>query len=71
MFIAANGMRMNYELSGKKDAPVVALSHSLGSSLVMWDPQMEVLRSDFRVLRYDTRGHGGTDGCSSGTAWCC
>src|SRR5512135_156113 len=61
MFIAANGMRMNYELSGKKDAPVVALSHSLGSSLVMWDPQMEVLRSDFRVLRYDTRGHGGTD----------
>ena len=61
MLIEANGIRMNYELSGKENAPVVALSHSLGSSLVMWDPQMEVLRSDFQVLRYDTRGHGGTD----------
>jgi 3-oxoadipate enol-lactonase len=61
MRVEANGIRMNYELSGKKEAPVVALSHSLGSSLVMWDPQMESLNGHFQVLRYDTRGHGGTD----------
>jgi 3-oxoadipate enol-lactonase len=37
------------------------LSHSLGSDLRMWDPQLAVLESRFRVLRYDTRGHGGSD----------
>jgi 3-oxoadipate enol-lactonase len=61
MVVTANGIRMNYEISGKEGAPVVALSHSLGSSLVMWGPQMENLRAHFRVLRYDTRGHGGTE----------
>jgi len=58
MFIAANGIRIHYELSGRKDAPVVILSHSLASSLKMWKPQMEMLRSHFQVLCYDTRGHG-------------
>jgi 3-oxoadipate enol-lactonase len=58
MLIKANGIQMNYELSGRKDAPVVALSHSLASSLVMWDPQMDALEAYFQVLRYDIRGHG-------------
>ncbi|OGP90796.1 MAG: hypothetical protein A2157_04920 [Deltaproteobacteria bacterium RBG_16_47_11] len=61
MLIKANGIRMNYELSGKKEAPVVMLCHSLGSSLGMWHPQMETLESNFRVLRYDIRGHGKSD----------
>ncbi len=58
MFVTANGIRINYELSGRKDGPVVILSHSLASSLKMWEPQMEMLESLFQVLRYDTRGHG-------------
>ena len=41
MLVKANGIRMNYELTGKKDGPVVALSHSLGCSFSMWDPQMD------------------------------
>lgn len=61
MVITANGIKTNYEISGKEGAPLVVLSHSLGSSLVMWGPQMEGLRADFQVLRYDTRGHGGTE----------
>ncbi len=61
MQIKANGVRMNYELSGKKGAPVVVLSHSLSSSLLMWNPQMDALNAYFQVLRYDTRGHGATD----------
>ncbi len=61
MLIKANGIQMNYELSGKKNAPVVMLSHSLGSSLVMWNPQMDALKPHFRVLRYDIRGHGGSE----------
>jgi 3-oxoadipate enol-lactonase len=60
MQIKANGIQMNYELTGKKHAPVVALSHSLASSLIMWEPQMNALQIDFQVLRYDTRGHGKT-----------
>jgi 3-oxoadipate enol-lactonase len=60
MQINANGIQINYELSGKDGAPVVVLSHSLGSSLAMWEPQMEPLRMHYRVLRYDTRGHGRT-----------
>ncbi len=61
MLIEANGIKMNYELSGRQGAPVVMLSHSLGSSLFMWDPQLEVLEPHYQVLRYDTRGHGGSD----------
>jgi 3-oxoadipate enol-lactonase len=58
MLIEANGIQINYELSTEKDAPVVVLSHSLGSSMLMWQPQFEVLASHFRILRYDMRGHG-------------
>jgi 3-oxoadipate enol-lactonase len=58
MMIKINGLAMNYELSKEKDAPVVVLSHSLACSMVMWQPQLEVLESHFRVLRYDMRGHG-------------
>jgi 3-oxoadipate enol-lactonase len=58
MLIKANGIQISYELSEEKDAPVVVLSHSLGSSMLMWQPQFEVLKSHFRVLRYDMRGHG-------------
>jgi 3-oxoadipate enol-lactonase len=61
MKIKANGIQMNYQISGKENEPVVVLGHSLGSSLAMWDPQMEILEARYQVLRYDTRGHGGTD----------
>jgi 3-oxoadipate enol-lactonase len=61
MRIKANHIQINYELSGKKGAPVVVLSHSLACSLVMWNPQMDDLSPHFQVLRYDMRGHGHSD----------
>jgi 3-oxoadipate enol-lactonase len=61
MNITANGITMHYEMDGPESAPVVTLSHSLATDLSMWDPQVAVLKSGYRVLRYDTRGHGGTD----------
>ena len=61
MRMKANGIQMNYELSGKKESPVIVLSHSLASSLVMWNPQMDALNPHFQVLRYDMRGHGKSD----------
>ena len=54
----ANGIEIYYELSGPVDAPVVMLSNSLGTRLEMWDPQMPALTERYRVLRYDSRGHG-------------
>jgi 3-oxoadipate enol-lactonase len=57
----ANGIRIYHELSGPVDAPVVMLSNSLGTRLEMWDPQMPALAGRYRVLRYDSRGHGRSD----------
>lgn len=59
-FVQAGDLRMRYELAGPAGAPVLVLSHSLGSDLSMWDPQFPVLEGSFRVLRYDGRGHGQT-----------
>ncbi len=47
-----------YRLEGLPANPVLILSHSLGSDHGMWLPQMPALLRYFRVLRYDTRGHG-------------
>lgn len=60
MQIQANGISVNYAVEGPEDGPVVVLSHSLAANLAMWDWQMPVL-GNYRVVRYDTRGHGGTD----------
>lgn len=47
-------------IEGPKDAPVVVLGHSLGSSHVMWDDVVALLRERVRVIRYDLPGHGGS-----------
>ena len=57
----ANGIEVNYEIHGTEGAPWLVLSHSLACSLRMWDPQIEALRDRFRILAYDTRGHGATE----------
>jgi len=50
--------RCNGRVDGPPDAPVVVLSNSLGTNFSLWDDQMPALTARFRVLRYDTRGHG-------------
>nr|WP_206768696.1 MULTISPECIES: 3-oxoadipate enol-lactonase [Pseudomonas] len=49
---------MNYRFDGPQDAPVLVLSNSLGTDLHMWDEQIPAFSEHFRVLRFDTRGHG-------------
>ena len=56
--IASNGIDIHHELSGPAEAPVVLLSNSLGTRLEMWDAQLPALAQRYRVLRYDSRGHG-------------
>ena len=56
-----DGTRIAYRLEGERDKPVLMLSNSIGTTLHMWDRNMEELTTHFRVLRYDTRGHGESD----------
>ncbi|MFC3676557.1 3-oxoadipate enol-lactonase [Ferrovibrio xuzhouensis] len=53
-----DGVSLHYRFDGPETAPVLVMSNSLGTDLGMWEPQMPALTGAFRVLRYDTRGHG-------------
>jgi 3-oxoadipate enol-lactonase len=57
-FAQGRGVRIHYEIEGPADGPVLLLSNSLGTDLGMWSPQMPSLAARYRVLRYDSRGHG-------------
>jgi 3-oxoadipate enol-lactonase len=59
MQATTNGIRIHYEIEGS--GPWVVLSHSLACSVGMWDEQVAALKSRYRVLRFDTRGHGASD----------
>ena len=54
-------MKTRYRLDGPAGAPVVTLTHPLGVTLALWDEHVEALAARYRVLRYDVRGHGGSD----------
>ncbi|MEM8792577.1 MAG: 3-oxoadipate enol-lactonase [Pseudomonadota bacterium] len=56
-----DGRRLRYEFSGPGDAPVLTFANSLGTTLEMWAPQAAALGDRYRLLRFDARGHGGSD----------
>ena len=49
---------IHYELVGPHDAPVLVLSHALGTNLTLWEQQVDSLEGSFRIVRYDAPGHG-------------
>ncbi len=51
----------HHDVTGPEDAPVLVLSNSLGTTLDMWNPQVKPLSERFRLIRYDMRGHGGSE----------
>jgi 3-oxoadipate enol-lactonase len=57
-FVTVGGGQMRYRLEGPAEGPVLVLVHSLGTDLSLWDPQAGPFARQFRVLRYDLRGHG-------------
>jgi len=61
MRIKANGITFNYAIDGREGAPWLVFSNSLATDLSMWDAQAAELGPAFRILRYDQRGHGGTE----------
>jgi 3-oxoadipate enol-lactonase len=58
--VSANGIQIHYTVDGA-NGPWLTMSHSLACDSRMWDEQVAVLSTRFKVLRFDTRGHGRTD----------
>lgn len=53
-----NGVRVHYRDQGKRDGPVVVLVHGFSASLHTWEPWVEALKADYRVITLDLPGHG-------------
>src|SRR3546814_13563263 len=56
-FLDLSSHRLHYRVDGDR-GPWLTFCNSLGTDLGMWDAQAEALSGEFRVLRYDRRGHG-------------
>jgi len=54
-------VKTHYRLDGPAGAPVITLTHPLGATLALWDDHVAALTKQYRVLRYDVRGHGGSE----------
>jgi 3-oxoadipate enol-lactonase len=60
--IFVDGTKINYRFDGPEKGPVIMLSNSLASDLGMWNSQISAfVKAGYRVLRYDSRGHGRSD----------
>lgn len=60
-FTTGDGVRIAYRTDGPADQPVLILANSIATTLHMWDEQIPELSKHFRIIRYDYRGHGGSD----------
>src|SRR5436305_4906750 len=60
MVVPQAKIELHHSLAGSPTMPTVVLSHALGASMAMWDPQLAPLTEIRQVLRYDQRGHGGS-----------
>lgn len=57
-----NGTRLNIRIDRvAPDAPWIVFGNSLLTDLSIWDAQVEALAGRWNRLRYDQRGHGGSD----------
>ena len=57
-FASVEGGQIHYRLDGEQKSPVLVFSNSLGADLSMWEAQVPAFTQHFRVLRYDSYGHG-------------
>jgi len=69
MKVTANGVSFNCEIDGPEGAPWITFSNSLCTNVTMWDDQVAALKDDYRMLRYDKRGHGGTEAVEGPYDW--
>ena len=60
---------LNTRVEGRSDAPLVTFCNSLATDLTMYDAQAAALAGDYRILRYDRRGHGGSETPDGPYSW--
>ncbi len=53
-----NGLTLHLRDEGPRDAPVVMLLHGSNASLHTWEPWVERLSEDYRIVSFDQAGHG-------------
>lgn len=59
MFVLTDdNVRLNVLVNGYHNADTILFLHSLGCDLSMWDAQADALSDNFRIVRFDMRGHG-------------
>jgi 3-oxoadipate enol-lactonase len=56
--VRVGDVEIHHEVEGDREAPALVLAHPLGADLTVWEPQRAALAARFRLLRYDSRGHG-------------
>ena len=61
MMTNRQGKTLSVQINGPENAPAIVFSNSLGTDHGMWQPQVAALKSQYRVVTYDTRGHGQSD----------
>lgn len=54
----ADGQQVHLRDEGPRDAPAIILLHGSSADLHTWQPWVDALKNDFRVIRYDQIGHG-------------
>lgn len=54
----AGGMRVHWRDQGCRDCPAIVLIHGSNASLHTWEPLVELLSAEYRVITYDQPGHG-------------
>jgi 3-oxoadipate enol-lactonase len=57
-FTRVNGGVVHYRDEGPRERHVLAFINSLGTDFRIWDDATDILSRDFRIIRYDKRGHG-------------
>lgn len=58
MLAIGGDRRIHIRDEGPRDAPVIMLLHGSNADLHTWQPWADALKSDYRVIRFDQRGHG-------------
>ncbi len=59
--IDVDGCRLSWTAQGPPEAPALLLLDALGTTVDLWRAQIDRLAAAFRVVRFDTRGHGASD----------
>ncbi len=57
-FLRANGGVIHYRDEGPRNGRALVFINALGSDLRIWDDVAPLLVGEFRLIRYDKRGHG-------------